>query len=128
VFVAMGNPTSYGLSLDQGSTFRTQITWTNPDGTPINLTGYRVLFQLRPTADTVLAAFTFDSAHLTTGQHIQSLDATGVINVTLDDEVTATLVAGVYAYDLLVESASGVRDKILYGTAQVRSTVTRVTP
>ena len=119
----MGSPELYNLVVDQDSTFRLNITWTNPDSTPINLTGARVLLQIRTVQERLLVSF--DSASLTSGQHLGALNSTGVINITLDDEVTKTLPAEPAVWDILVDLA-GVRDKLLFGNVSIRSTVTRI--
>lgn len=123
--VTMGSPARYDLSVDQGSTLRFQATWTNPDGSPVNITGYRVLFQIRLEPGSTATLLSFDSAALTAGQTIAPLGPTGLIDITVSDEITAALVAGVRVWDLLVESPAGVRDKLIFGRAIIRSTVTR---
>lgn len=121
----VGAPAKYDLLVDQGSTLRFQATWKNPDGTPINLTGYKVLFQIRLTAGAATSLLAFDSSALTTGQSIAALGPSGLIDVTIADEQTTALPAEVCAWDLIIESPTGVRDKLLYGRAIVRRTVTR---
>lgn len=122
----MGNPAKYNLVVDQGSTLNFTCTWVDPAGAPINITGYRILFQMRLTAGSATSLLTFDSHALATGQTLGALGPSGAVNITLSDEVTATLPATVLVWDLLVESPTGVRDKLVYGQVFVRSTVTRV--
>jgi|SRR5882762_1344453 len=122
----MGTPAEYFLTVDQASTFRLSVTWTDPNGTPINLTGFRVLFQLRSLIDHNSPELRFDSAALLSGQHIGTLGSSGQIDITIDDELTAPLAPGMSAWDLLVESSVGVRDKLVYGPVFVRETVTRI--
>ena len=124
--IIMGSPARYDLLLDQGSTLRFQATWTAPDGTPIDLTGYRVLFQIRLMANSPTALMTFDSNALASGQEIGTLGPSGLVDITVSDELTAALPADVLTWDLLVQSASGVRDKLVYGRVFVRPTVTQV--
>lgn len=124
--IQMGSPAKYDLLIDQGSTLRFQATWQNPDGTPIDLTGCRVIFQIRLMANTATALMTFDSDSLIAGQTIGALGPSGLIDITVSDELTAVLPADVLTWDVLVESSTGVRDKLVYGRVFVRPTVTWV--
>lgn len=119
-------PAVYDLRVVTGSTLRAVFEWKDPDGTPIDLTGYRVLFQFRPFAGSVEDPLVeFDSDALTTGQDIEPLDITGTIEFTLADELTAEFPADILAWDLFVESPSGARDCILVGKVFVTNAVTR---
>src|SRR5258706_6755804 len=115
----------YDLHIDRGSTARTSIQWLSPDGTPINLTGYRVLFQFRKYAQAVAALVSFDSAALTAGQTIGTLSPTGTVDFSLSDELTELIPEGIHVWDILVESPTGVRDKLAYGLVYVSPDVTR---
>jgi hypothetical protein len=125
VNVVMGTPAKYDLLIDQGSTLRFQATWVSPGGSPIDLTGFKILFQIRREPNSATTLMTFTSAALTTGQQIAALGPTGVIDVTIADEQTALLPAEVCVWDLVAEGPTGIRDKLLYGRAIVRPSVTR---
>lgn len=120
---------TYDLHIDKGSTYRASIEWLDPAGVPIDITGYRILFQIRHYAQAASPLLSFDSAALTAGQTLGPLNATGIVAFTLSDEVTAAaaLVEGIHVWDILVESASGVRDKLARGLAYVNPAITRVT-
>lgn len=123
--VIMGTPAKYDLVVDQGSTLRFQAFWKNPDGSAIDITGYKVLFQIRREPNSSVKLLGFDSSVPVVGQTIGTLGPAGLIDITISDEITAGLPAEVCTWDLLVEAPGGVRDKLLFGRAFIRPTVTR---
>lgn len=116
---------THNLVIEQGSTFNLNITWQDANDALVNLTGYVIRMQIRETVDADTTLVDFDSADLTAGQTIGTLDATGVIDVTLSDEVTAALdfVNGVY--DLVAESSGGVVSRVVEGRVTFIKAVTR---
>jgi len=115
----------YDLIVEQGATLPLNITWKAPNGTPINLTGFRVRAQIRETAESDSILLSFDSAALTAGMTIGALNSSGVIDITIAPSVTSTLSFGVAAWDLIVISPGGVVDRLVQGTATLIKTVTR---
>jgi hypothetical protein len=115
----------YNLEIEQGATLRRVITYTDPDGALIDLTGSRVLWQIRDNPDAPVAILSFDSDNLTTGQSCGPLDATGTIDFSVSDEITSVLDFSLAQWDLVVESAGGERDRLLEGKATLDRGVTR---
>lgn len=115
----------YDLEIEQGATLRRVIVWRDPAGAAINLTGARVLFQVRDNPDAVSTHLAFDSAALATGMTIGPLNDTGTIDFTVSNAITALLDFTVGSWDLLVQSAGGQRDRVLEGRATLKLAVTR---
>ncbi|MCK7461116.1 MAG: hypothetical protein MZU84_03160 [Sphingobacterium sp.] len=101
-------------------------TLTNPDGSPVDLTGCICRGQIRrtPASAEVVAEFVFE---------IAADPKTGVVAWGLPNAVTVALTAGdtireaasQYAYDMEIEDASGRVLPWRYGTAFVHREVTR---
>lgn len=114
----------YDIAVEQGATFNRVITWLDPAGAPISLTGARVEFQWRAPDGPPLV--NFDSAALTAGLTLgHALDATGVINFSVSNTLTAALSFGSGAWDLFVTLAGGERERLLYGNVKLLRSVTR---
>lgn len=100
------------LSIDAGATFSIVVTWKDPNGTPIDLTGYSARMKLKDTyGGNTLVSLT-DSDGITLG------GSAGTVTVTISDSQTAAIggtdhTKGVY--DLEVESAGGVTTRLLEG-------------
>lgn len=105
---------SYDLTIDAGATFKLSLTWANPDGTAVDMTGYRVRCQLQDgrTNAVVLDA---DTANAVSGVSISTPDTTGVVLITVAYSLTAVLDGtGRYVYDAV--SAGGEATRLLQGT------------
>jgi hypothetical protein len=108
----------YNLVCDQATTFNFAFQILN-DNTPWDLTNYDVTMTVRPFvgASTTTVVATNDNGRV-------SIDGpNGRITVTLSDATTAAIVAGRYAYDLVVDSGSVVT-RILEGKFIVTGAVT----
>lgn len=115
----------YDLVIEQGATLRRVIVWRDSAGAPIDLTGARVLFQVRANVAASTALIDFDSATLASGMTIGPLDDTGTIDFSVSDELTLALNFQTAAWDLFVESAGGEREKVLEGSVKLLRSVTR---
>lgn len=115
----------YNLVFEQSATFQHTVNWTDPDGNPIDLTGYRVRLQVRqsPSASTTL--LDFDSASPASGMSITSLGASGSFTITFTPAVTGALDFTTAEYDLTATSAGGVVYRLHEGKASVSPGVTR---
>ena len=101
-------------------------TLTNPDGSPVDLTGCLCRGQIRRTADDpeIVAEFVFE---------IAADPKTGVVTWGLPNAVTSALTAGAsvkdpvsqYVYDQEIEDAAGRIIPWRYGSALVHREVTR---
>ena len=102
-----------------GATFSASFTCKDSAGAVVNLTGYTARAQLRPSVSS-------DELTLNLAPTIPS-PATGIINITVTDEVTATIDAGTYYWDVVLDKASdGSVTHLADGTLEFRQQVTRV--
>jgi len=115
----MITPSVYNFTLPQGSTW--DDTWTlKVSGSPYNLTGCTARLQFRKaftSPDTVLS--------ITQASGITLGGAAGTVTFNVADTVTAAIEAGVYVYDLEIETAGGVTSRWVQGKVNVSAEVTR---
>ena len=116
-----GLAVTYGLTADQGATFEYVLTWTNPDGTPINLTGYTARMQIRrrTTSQQLVETLTTENGKITLGGE------DGTITLNLSDEDTAAMAPAQHQYDLELVSSGGEVTRLLMGYFVVRPEMTR---
>ena len=112
---------TYGLTVDQGATFQSILTWTNPDGSAIDLSGYsaRMKIRRRTTSQEVLEELTTDNGKLTLG------GTAGTVTLSLSHTETAALPAGQHQYDLELVSSLGEVTRLIMGYFVVRSEITK---
>lgn len=105
----------YNLYIDQGVTFTTEITITNNDGSPVDLTYALLRSQVRKSyTSTVAYPFT-----------ITKIDQTGgVVQLSMTAAQTAAMKAGRYVYDAEYE-VDGKVVRYLKGLVTVYPRVTR---
>ena len=104
--------------IDQGSTFSTQITVYETDGSTIqNLTGYTATSQLRRNYTS--------TAYTTILATIQSPATNGVIVISLTAVQTAALKSGRYVYDLQITAADSTFTRVIEGVITIRPEVTK---
>ena len=108
----------YNLVCDQATTFNFQFQILN-DNTPWNLTNYGVVMTVRP----FVGANTTTVVATDLNGRIAVDGPNGRITVTIDAVTTGNIVAGRYAYDLVVDSGS-VITRILEGKFVVTGAVT----
>lgn len=108
----------YNLVCDQATTFDFQFQILN-DNTPWDLTNYVVVMTVRP----FVGASTTTVVATTENGRIAVDGPNGRITVTIDAVTTGNIVAGRYAYDLVVDSGS-VITRILEGKFVVTGAVT----
>lgn len=113
----------YTLNIEQHTDLNLYIVYSDAGGL-VDLTGARVLFQVKE-ATTSSALLSFDSANLTTGQTIGTLDAAGVINATVAGAQTALVDFSAASWDLFVVLAGGQDRKLLAGPATLTRAVTQ---
>ena len=115
----------WNLAIDQGATWRLEVTYLDPDDTPIDLTGFDVRMQVRRAyADNDGTAEPF--VDLTIGDGVTVTDAAGgEFLLTIPKALTTTLPPGNWLYDLEIESSGGEVTRLMYGRALVRAEVTR---
>jgi LEA14-like dessication related protein len=111
---------TYNTTIDQGADWYLNFNYQNPNGTPVNITGYTAALQLRtsPLAKTTALS-------LTTGSGITITGSTGLIAVHATATQTGAITNGMYVYDLEITSGQGVITRLIQGTINVSAQVTR---
>lgn len=115
----------YNLIFEQSATFQHTVNWREPDGTPIDLTGYRVRLQVRQSPSATETLLDIDSDALGEGMTVEGLGEGGSFTVTLAPEVTGALSFSAADYDLTVTSPDGIVYRLHEGKAAVSPGVTR---
>lgn len=115
----------HNISFEQSATFQHTVNWTDPQGDPIDLTGFRVRMQVRQTASAAETLLDFDSDDLAEGHSITDLDDSGSFTLTLTPAVTEALDFVGAVYDLTVTSPGGIVYRLHEGKATVSAGVTR---
>lgn len=110
--------------IEAGATFELNLTWTDPSGTPIDMTGYTVRSQFRD-ARTDAVILDVDSSNPVDGITVSALDSTGTVTVTVAYGLTLPL-EGNGRYDLVALSPDGVASRLVMGSYTVSPGVTYV--
>lgn len=114
---------SYNITIDQGADFFIDINYDNPDGTPVNLTGYSAAMQVRSlpsSPDTVL------SLNSDVGGGITITPLTGLVSVHATATQTRAIDEGTYYYDLeITDDYTDIVTRLVQGQAIVSAEVTR---
>jgi hypothetical protein len=110
----------YNVEIDQGADWFLNVTYEQPQGTPVNITGYTSALQLRslPTDATAVLS-------LSTGSGITITGASGLVAVHATATQTRAIDEGIYYYDLEITSQAGVVTRLVQGQAYVSAEVTR---
>jgi hypothetical protein len=104
------------LYVEAGATFSRQITYTNPDGSVFDLTGYTAALQVRLTPSSATAVLTKAPSINTT---------TGVISWTFTASETSTLLAPKYVYAIELTNTNGTVIRFVEGDITVSAEVVR---
>lgn len=105
------------LTLDQGTTFETNIDLKADDGSAINVTNYVFSSQIRKS---------YFSNSVTANITTTIVDApNGNVKLSMTSANTANIKAGRYLYDLKMVSSSGVTTRVIEGIITVTPQVTR---
>jgi hypothetical protein len=111
----------YNVVIDQGANWFLNVTYENPNGTPVNLTGYTAALQLRSLPSDTVAVLS-----LTTGSGITITGVSGLVAIQATATQTRAIDEGVYYYDLEITAPStGVVTRLIQGQADVSAEVTR---
>lgn len=112
--------TSYDIVLQQGLTFSLVVTWENPDGTPIDLTGYSAKLLVVNNLTSKTSVLTFDSGGSgSSGTSLVLGGTAGTLTIGMTAVATAALTAKQSTYTLLAEDPSS----NVYGLMSGRFTV-----
>lgn len=106
------------LYIDQGTNFNTTVTLTDDlTNAPINITGYTFRSQMRRS---------YYSANATANITCSIVNAvTGVVGMNLSSNVTSTIKAGRYLFDLEATDTNGSVQRVVEGIITVTPEVTR---
>lgn len=108
------------ISFEQGTPFDLVFTWTDLNGNPIDITGYKA--QLLVATDLIYKTpiILFSSESGGAPNTTVTLGGTaGTIQVQAPDFVTAAMTFETAVYSLIVQSPTGVNTKLLEGTVVV---------
>jgi hypothetical protein len=113
----------YNTTIDQGSNWFFTVTYANPNGTPINITGYTAAMQMRATPQSVNSVLTLT----TQNGGITITGATGTVALQATAAQTMNIVEGSYAYDIEIYSPASptVVTRLVQGQILVSAEVTR---
>ncbi len=118
------------LQLQQGATFGPiTATMTNPDTTPVNLTGCTIFGSVRKTAlaaDPAAAVITVAITNAAGGIYTFTIPAATTDGLTAGEQRTAP--ESQYVWDLFLKDAAGRVLPLYYGDVMVLRRVTRPTP
>lgn len=107
---------TYNFTFEQGATFSRQLT-VQDNGAAMNLTGYSARMQLRSSVESTTVALTVTCSITSPSDGIVTVSNTAAETMSVD--------AGIYVYDLEIESGSGVVTRLMQGTATITANVTR---
>lgn len=111
---------SYNVTIDQGADWYLDVTYDNPNGTPVNLTSYTAALQLRSLPESATAVLS-----LSTGSGITITGASGLVAIRATATQTRAIDEGTYFYDLEITSLQSVVTRLIQGQAVVTPEVTR---
>lgn len=111
---------TYDISAEQGSTYTATIVYTNDAGNAVNLTGYTARMHVRR-----FAGSEYPHIVLTSTSGLSITANTGTIGMTIAPSALSAIPAGKYAYDLEIQSAEGLVEKLLKGDFELSAEVTR---
>ena len=96
------------LYIDQGTDYTITVDVTDSAGDILDLTDYTATAQIRKTYTSSSLSATFTTSITA---------AAGQVTISLTDTQTSALEAGRYVYDLNIESAGGVKTRVIEGQA-----------
>ena len=118
----------WNIAINQGATWQIEVEYLDPDGDPVDLTGYEIRMQVRSTYADQDGSNT-PLVDLSIGSGVTVTSAVGgTFRLTIDRDDSVALPPGNWVYDMEIESAGGQVTRLFYGRALVRPEVTRTTP
>jgi hypothetical protein len=112
---------THNITIEQGATFRLNITWNDSNGSPINLTGYTARMQVRKkhtSPDPPLLTFTTENGAITLGGAAGTIAVVGLATLTDDVDVKTGV------YDLELVNGTEVT-RLIEGAVTITPEVTR---
>jgi invasion protein IalB len=117
--------TEANIAIRQGQTWTLDVTYLDPGGVPIDLTGFDIRMQIR-TSYADYSGGVAPLADLTIGDGVTVVSAAGGnFQLTIAPAATAALPIGAWYYDCEIESSGGEVTVLSYGRAVVAGEVTR---
>lgn len=118
----MATPYQVNIAISAGTDFTQEYSITNPDGSPVNLLGFKIFAKLakHPTA--------IDAVTSTSGTPVYNyipfegriVDAgLGIYSITMTAATTSLLPEGKYLYNVVIENTSGEKSPAVSGLAFV---------
>ena len=108
----------YDMTIEQGATFYLPLTYSDSNGSAIDLSTYTAMLQVRRTPTTpVVTELSTENDRIVLG------GADGSITLSMLAEDTADLPAGSYRYDLVLTSGAS-KTRLLEGTCTVKPRIT----
>jgi hypothetical protein len=113
----------YNVTIDQGADWFLDVTYENPNGTPVNLQSYTAALQLRSLPSSANAALTLTTAN----GGITITGNTGLVSIRATAIQTGAIDEGDYVYDLEITAPApgSVVTRLIQGQATVSAQVTR---
>lgn len=99
------------IIVEQGTDYEEVFTVNNPDGSPLDLTGYTGVAKIRK----------FSESSTSTSFNVGIVSTAGQVVVSLANTVTAELKAGRYYYDVFAISSQGKKSKVVDGMVLVNA-------
>jgi hypothetical protein len=108
-FFLMSSAANYNITINQNADY-TRTFQVKTNGSVTNISGHSFAGKIKQHhTSTVSVDFT-----------TAIVDASaGTFSVTLTDTTTATLTPGIYEYDIVMTDGSGIKTRLLQGTAEV---------
>ena len=101
------------ITIEKGADFENIYTVSNPDGSPLDLTGYTGIAKIKK----------FPESNSYSSFSVGFVTSAGQVVVSMAKTVTNQLVTGRNYYDVLLTSSSGKSTRIFEGMALVTPTV-----
>ena len=111
----------YNYTIEAGATFSRTITYTDPEDTPIDLSGSVIRMQIRDNYSSEEAAI---SVSTTDGGIVLTGDP-GVFVLTLTPELTGSIPFRQGVYDIEIEYADQTVERVLEGRVKISTQVTQ---
>lgn len=114
---------AYNTTIDQGADWYLTVTYEDPSGTPINITGFTAALQLRSLPSDTVAVLTLTTAN----GGITVTGVTGTIAIHATHTQTGAIDEGNYFYDLEIYSNGNpsITTRLVQGQIVVSAEVTR---
>jgi hypothetical protein len=108
-------------AIKRGTLWERVLYWKNPDGTPVDLTGFGAQMDIRKRqGSTLIARLDTDDASIVFDELL------GKMTLRMPPSVSSTIAAGSYAYDYLVRTGVDSVYALLQGEIEVQPTITDI--